>query len=422
MKRTKQFHGVNLGNWLVLEKWMSPEMFDGTDAEDETWLNREASWGMIPDDSFFANLSGEYEKYRQTGRMTREILNLRMEYHRETYVTLDDFRFLAKLGITHVRIPVPYFIFGNRPPYIGCVKYLDRAFEWAEETGIKILIDLHTTPGGQNGYDNGGITGVCKWSRNPHEVRFILSVLKRLAERYGSKKALFGIEVLNEPISLPVYLTAPSTGKAKDPEEVFGSGPVSMVFLKSFYVKAYNVLRKYLPDCKAVVFHDGFRLNAWGAFFRRNHMKNVYLDAHIYLFAMENIVRIHSPLLYKFYLGIDKIRIALAKPGIPVIVGEYCLCNEYSFGIRKNFASPAMDGYGVSPSAVKYETDKPISEKEKASRFRLIDSLEKKAFASCAGLFYWNYELERDINAPLDNYYKEAWDLRRCIKHKWISV
>jgi glucan 1,3-beta-glucosidase len=30
--------GVNLGNWLVLEKWMSPELFAGTDAEDETHL------------------------------------------------------------------------------------------------------------------------------------------------------------------------------------------------------------------------------------------------------------------------------------------------------------------------------------------------------------------------------------------------
>ncbi len=24
--------GVNLGNWLVLEKWMSPALFAGTDA------------------------------------------------------------------------------------------------------------------------------------------------------------------------------------------------------------------------------------------------------------------------------------------------------------------------------------------------------------------------------------------------------
>ena len=30
--------GVNLGNWLVLEKWMSPSLFDGTTAEDEYYL------------------------------------------------------------------------------------------------------------------------------------------------------------------------------------------------------------------------------------------------------------------------------------------------------------------------------------------------------------------------------------------------
>ena len=27
--------GVNLGNWLGLEKWMSSELVDGTDADDE---------------------------------------------------------------------------------------------------------------------------------------------------------------------------------------------------------------------------------------------------------------------------------------------------------------------------------------------------------------------------------------------------
>lgn len=33
-------NGVNLGNWLVLEKWMSPTLFYGTDAEDEYYLPR----------------------------------------------------------------------------------------------------------------------------------------------------------------------------------------------------------------------------------------------------------------------------------------------------------------------------------------------------------------------------------------------
>ena len=33
-----KIHGVNLGNWLVLEKWMNPSLFAGVDAEDETDL------------------------------------------------------------------------------------------------------------------------------------------------------------------------------------------------------------------------------------------------------------------------------------------------------------------------------------------------------------------------------------------------
>lgn len=33
----------------------------------------------------------------------------------------------------------------------------------------------------QNGFDNGGISGVCKWAQLPDEVEFVLSVLERLA-------------------------------------------------------------------------------------------------------------------------------------------------------------------------------------------------------------------------------------------------
>lgn len=35
--------GVNLGNWLVLEKWMNPALFEGTTAEDEYYLPRQLS-------------------------------------------------------------------------------------------------------------------------------------------------------------------------------------------------------------------------------------------------------------------------------------------------------------------------------------------------------------------------------------------
>ena len=112
--------GTNLGNWLVLEKWMQPFIFQGTGAEDETWLNR---------------------------NVPKEKLWPMMKQHRDTYVTEEDFRNIASHGLNTVRIPVPYFIFGDREPYSGCIEYLDKAFEWAEKYGLKVLVDLHTAPG-----------------------------------------------------------------------------------------------------------------------------------------------------------------------------------------------------------------------------------------------------------------------------------
>ena len=250
----KQIHGTNLGNWLVLEKWMSPAIFADTGAEDETWLARK-----LPANEFA-------ERLRQ---------------HRDTYVTERDFQFIAESGLDTVRLPVTYAVFGDRPPLTGAIEYVDKALDWAEKYGLKVLLDLHTVPYSQNGYDNGGITGVCKWYKYPEEVEFALTVLERLAERYGTRPGLYGIEVLNEPISWIVYITAPSTGKAEDKEEARGSGYVPLPFLRDFYTKAYQRIRKHMPEEKTVVFHDGFRCKAWNRFFHQAGFRNVALDTHI---------------------------------------------------------------------------------------------------------------------------------------------
>src|SRR4029077_1677292 len=70
----------------------------------------------------------------------------RLTAHRDSYITERDFAYLAHHGIGTVRIPVPFFIFGDYPPYVGCVEYLDRAFDWAETHQTRTLIDLHPVP------------------------------------------------------------------------------------------------------------------------------------------------------------------------------------------------------------------------------------------------------------------------------------
>ena len=400
----KKIKGVNLGNWLVLEKWMLPELFEGTGAEDEVWLNR---------------------------KMNPAELKEKMKEHRDTFITEQDFAFIKEQGIWLLRIPVPYFIFGDRPPFNGCVEYLDKAFDWAEKYGLQILIDLHTVPGSQNGYDNGGLTGVCKWCKNPEEVEFALTVLERLAKRYGQRQGLYGIEVLNEPISFLVYATAPSTGKAVDKEEAKGSGYVPLPFLENFYRNAYRRLRKILPENKTIVFHDGFRLRHWGKFFRKEHMKNVVLDTHIYIFAMESFVPIHMPWVYQIYIKSQQRLIERIQKDVPVVVGEWCICNKYAekaVSQAKSEETAAKEKQEKTTSEVKLAEDisdksaKVIEQDElRKKRYLEIAAMQLQAWESGAGWIYWSYQFKPNRKEPLDEKWKDSWDFSRCVENGWIE-
>ncbi|OZG62757.1 glycosyl hydrolase family 5 [Bifidobacterium lemurum] len=384
----EKINGVNLGNWLVLERWMSPSLFEESGEDDEIWMHR---------------------------TMPASRLEEVLREHRDTYVTLADFQAIAARGYNLVRLPVPYFVFGDVSGHPGCIEYVDKAFAWARETGLKVLLDLHTVPGSQNGYDNGGLTGVCRWSRSPRAVEFALSVLTRLAERYRDDPALYGVEVLNEPISWLVYRTAPSTGRAKSMGEAYGSGHVSMRFLKRFYREAYRRLRSVLRPETVIVFHDGFRLNRWGNWFRREGMRRVMLDTHIYIAAMESFVPIHEMWAYRLFVKLNELMIRRAARYVPVVVGEWCIENRWA-------ASCGEAGVVVDDSV------DAISERERRMRdaYREVAALQLRAWNVSAGQIYWNYQLVRDVSGGDDCTRRkqvdfEAWDLTRVWRNGWMA-
>lgn len=255
-----KIRGVNLGNWLVLEKWMKKDMFRDTEAEDETYLCK--------------NLSAEEKKRRY-------------EEHRRTYITREDFRKIAEAGFNAVRIPVPYFLFEDFEPFIHCYEFLDEAFNWAEQYKLKILVDLHTVPGSQNGSDNSGLCGVCTWSTKEEYLNTTLDVLEKIAVRYGTKESLWGIEVLNEPMcnDTPAgkYLNIEVLGQLyhpADPEMAKDNTNYPLSYLQDFYRSAYGRIRKHMPKEKAVVFSDAFSWKA-GKIFSRNRYSRILYWTHI---------------------------------------------------------------------------------------------------------------------------------------------
>ena len=382
--------GVNLGNWLVLEKWMSPALFDSTTAEDEYYLPRQLS---------------------------REAYEARIKMHRSEYISERDFAAIRRMGFNTVRIPVPYFIFGDREPFIGCVGELDKAFSWAEKYDLRVLIDLHTAPLSQNGFDNGGICGVCKWSQTPEEVEFVLNVLEKLAKRYGQRKGLFGITPINEPITEPMWtkMNVPGRYPPVDKELAAGSAPNTLEFLREFYAKAYDRIHPNIRSDAYVVFHDAFRLKDWKEFLtQEKYQGNVMLDTHQYLMMAEAFGCEETLEGYLKYIEENYEKdVAEVQEYVPVVVGEWCIFNSLAVGMDTKGGQSALNGVDFSGS-------KLVSEEEKASIYMTLAKAQLKAWEKGSGYFYWTYKMLLDPTNDANWRGWDCWDVAKSVDLGWF--
>lgn len=389
----RKVKGVNLGNWLVLERWMNPALFDGTDADDEYYLPR---------------------------CLSPEVYETRIRIHRSEYITERDFVTIASWGFDTVRIPIPYFVFGDRKPFIGCIEELDHAFNWAEKYGLRILLDLHTVPDSQNGFDNGGLSGVVKWAQEPEEVEFALSVVERLAERYGKRKSLWGIEPLNEPLTVDAWdsFNVEKRYPARDPEMAKGSAPITWAFLEKYYRDAYARIRKHMGTDKVVLFHDGFNLKRWKPFFADPALQGVALDTHQYLMMAEMA---GCPQNVQGYL--DFIQNHYAKDMeevqqyVDVVCGEWCLFNSLATGTDTHGGQSVLNGDEKGSGA-----SEVFNPEEKREIYQPLAKASVEAWNKGSGFFYWNYKLLTDtVNTPGWIGW-DAWDLGRSVDFGWFPV
>lgn len=366
----KKMKGINLGNWLVLEKWMDERLFEGSGAEDET--------------HFCKNLPEQIKRER-------------LKTHRDTFITSRDFAEIASHGFDTLRLPVPYFAFEDAAPFVSCLPYIDRAFDWAEEYGLKLLLDLHTVPGGQNGTDNSGISGVCLWSTRQEYVDYTVEVLGKLAERYGRREALYGIEALNEPMCSDTPIAKgmniahlQQLYPPVDKDAGLRSENYPLAFLQDFYRRAYRELRRFLPADKCVVFHDAFSPELWGDFFAGEGFENIVLDTHQYLTMAEYAIPGANTLdKYRMILQGVRGKLDAVSARLPVIVGEWSLC---------------VHGEGLPEMTAAERTD----------FYRALAQAYLDALSPANGQFYWTWKLNTDHPELY------AWDAGRCLINGWL--
>lgn len=137
--RVPTIYGVNIGGWMVLERFINP--------------------GIL----FYHNDTEVYDMwtYLQKYRDDQFMMDL-LETHLDTWISEMDVQMMSQIGFTHVRLPVAYWTFlsqeeldAHGEPYItGQWPYVVRFMKWLKKYNIKVFMDLHAAPGSQNGWDN----------------------------------------------------------------------------------------------------------------------------------------------------------------------------------------------------------------------------------------------------------------------------
>lgn len=279
--------GVNLGGWLVAEKWMTPSIFSGTKATNEHQLSRTSE-----------------------GRQ-------RLKRHHERFITEDDLAWLKEHGVQILRVPFGHWVFGDYPPYVGSIERLDWVVRTAAVYGMKVLLDLHGAPDAQNAYAHSGSGNRPRdrrWLDNRPAQRATIEVLVRIAERYRNDVNVWGIQLLNEP----------------DPG-------LSGLKLARFYRRAYRAVVKVARPGTRIVFSDGYAplllVNALGVISKRDYP--AVMDCHFYqCFGRDDRKRDFAGHLRKTRRTGRLVRFLQVFQ--PVIVGEWSAMLPYAVGPEKN--------------------------------------------------------------------------------------
>lgn len=122
----------------------------------------------------------------------------------DSFITEEDFRFLAELGATVVRIPFNYRHFENdlNPGEYDPAgfHYLDKAVAWAKKHGLYVILDLHAAPGWQNhGWHSDNPYGISLlWGDRVSQER-VRNLWVYIASHYKDEPQVAGYNLLNEP-------------------------------------------------------------------------------------------------------------------------------------------------------------------------------------------------------------------------------
>lgn len=341
-----------------------------------------------------------------------------MERHWDTFVTYEDLKTLKENGVTHLRIPMGYWIRNtpgmsllNDEPFVpGGWKYFVRACLWSRQLGLQVWADLHGAPGSENGFDNSGHylgkSSCDGWANSPKNVQRTLEILTDIVSGVKEEQledVVTGFGVMNEPFA-----------------------DCNKHVLRQYYEDSLRVVRDILGPETAVFVGDSFRayrFNDGKFWLNSTKYNNTYLDSHPYHVFFEQgrsftpkqhiaYVCRHDSSSVKDCCYDDPDTKLLPSKGIARLTGEW----SGAYDVLPTAMTPhIMKGIlhnGTAPLLRRQLTQPQKDFLNHFVRAQMIAYEANDTPGLAAGWLFWNFKMEGGAFIE--------WDFLRGLKEGWM--
>ena len=201
-----QLKGVNAGQILLQEGWMSPFALEPLKNADGSYVKDDGDNIQYPE---FTE-----EEFRRALQSNPNLQGYDMDellaYYYSCFFTEEDFRIIKEdLGLNTIRLPFYYLNILNEDLTLReeeeAFSYLDWFLEQAANHGLYVILDLHGAPGSQSGYEHSGsATREANLWNSEENVAATVALWGYIAKHYTYTRPDLGAwiatyDLLNEP-------------------------------------------------------------------------------------------------------------------------------------------------------------------------------------------------------------------------------
>lgn len=201
-----QLKGINAGQILLQEGWMSPFALEPEKNEDGTYVT--------DDDGNYQYPEFTEEEFRdglaKNPNLQDYDMDELMDYYYSCFFAEEDFRIIKEeLQLNAIRLPFYYLNILNEDLTLKseeqAFKYLDWFVSQAAEYELYVVLDLHGAPGSQNGFEHSGVAErVAGLWTSEENIAATVRLWDFVSKHYTETKPELGkwiatYDILNEP-------------------------------------------------------------------------------------------------------------------------------------------------------------------------------------------------------------------------------